>query len=447
MIAARYICGFSLQIFIYAFFCLYPFWNRFRISRKKAVITALSVFAVLSVPFALVGQFDFTGVYEEPLCNLIFYLAVAFFLVLYIKAINVRLSEKLFVFFVVMSYGFFVTRLISFLFIAFELPMDNHMSPPAALLMTLIINLATAKPIMLLMDRVRMMTDAILEARIWLTLCVVPVLFVPIASAAFFPEILPFGNDIMIPLYFIIFTVFAFIVYAVIFRVMGYIRLQQEEYRIAELLLEGYRNQAESNERIREIHHDVKHHLNVLSAYMEQKDYTGAEQYLQNIAQAANHLPGAAYTAHPLINSILAKFESRAEQAGIRAQFDVVVDSALNMDDVDLCSALANMLENAVEGCAHVSQQQRYIKLKLYSKGNFLYFCCENSCDEGSLKSSSGRFATIKRDADAHGYGLRIIGRIAEKYNGILTTQVRDGVFTLTTNLCLVSETEEQGVK
>ena len=38
MIALRYFCGFSLQIFPYAFFCLYPFRDRFRLSTKKTML-------------------------------------------------------------------------------------------------------------------------------------------------------------------------------------------------------------------------------------------------------------------------------------------------------------------------------------------------------------------------------------------------------------------------
>ena len=443
MIALRYICGFFLQIFIYAFFCVYPFWDMFRISRRKAVIAALSVFTVLAVPFALTGQLGFAGTYEEMLCNIIFYVGVIFFLTLYLKAIDVRLSEKLFVFFVVMSYGFLVTRLVSFIFVSFSLPMDNHMYPPAALLITLTVNLVASKPVMLLMDRVRLMVDARLEARIWRTLCVVPILFVPIASAAFFPEILPFEDNILIPLYSIIFTIFAFIVYAVIFRVMGYIRRQQDEYLTAERTLEGYRNQAQSHERIRELHHEIKHHLNALSAYMEQKDYHGAQRYLQNIVEDTSQLPAVTYTAHPLINSILTEFASRAEREGTSTEYDVVVDSRLNMDDVDLCSVLTNILENAAEGCARVPETKRFIRFKLYSKGNFLYFNCENSCDESSLKRNNVRFSTTKDGSGAHGYGLRIIGGIAEKHNGILTTQAHNSVFTLTTNLCLDDPSKE----
>ena len=69
MIALRYFCGFSLQIFPYAFFCLYPFRDRFRLSTKKTMLMALSIFIVMVIPFSLIAQFNIGGDYKELIWN------------------------------------------------------------------------------------------------------------------------------------------------------------------------------------------------------------------------------------------------------------------------------------------------------------------------------------------------------------------------------------------
>ena len=48
----------------------------------------------------------------------------------------------------------------------------------------------------------------------------------------------------------------------------------------------------------------------------------------------------------------------------------------------------------------------------------------------------------VKTNSDRHGYGLKIINGIAEKYNGILNVQVRGGFFAVTTTLCLDENNE-----
>ena len=115
----------------------------------------------------------------------------------------------------------------------------------------------------------------------------------------------------------------------------------------------------------------------------------------------------------------------------------ISIGRSLNMEDIDLCRMLTNILENAVEGCQKVSEEQRIIRLNLHSKGNFLFIKCENSCNEDNLRITNGKYKSSKKNSDKHGYGLKIINGIAEKYNGILNVQVRGGFFAVTTTLCL----------
>ena len=408
MIALRYFCGFSLQIFPYAFFCLYPFRDRFRLSTKKTMLMALSIFIVMVIPFSLIAQFNIGGDYRELIWNVIFYIALLLFGIFYCFSIQAKAAEKLFVFFVVMSYGFFVL----------------------------------AKPFLMLMERIRTMINADLESRIWKILCSLPALFILIASIAQFSSIINLSNNIVVHVMFVLFAVFAFMVYAVFFSVMGYIRSKQEEQRISERMLESYRNQAENNEHILEIHHEIRHHMNALSSYLNQEDYAGARQYTQKFTEEAEELPFVTYTANALVNSILSEFAERASRYKAIVEYSIVIGRSLNMEDIDLCRMLTNILENAVEGCQKVSEEQRIIRLNLHSKGNFLFIKCENSCNEDNLRITNGKYKSSKKNSDKHGYGLKIINGIAEKYNGILNVQVRGGFFAVTTTLCLDENNE-----
>ena len=231
-------------------------------------------------------------------------------------------------------------------------------------------------------------------------------------------------------------------VYAVFFSVMGYIRSKQEEQRISERMLESYRNQAENNEHILEIHHEIRHHMNALSSYLKQEDYAGARQYTQKFTEEAEELPFVTYTANALVNSILSEFAERASRYKAIVEYSIIISRRLNMEDIDLCRMLTNILENAVEGCQKVSEGQRIIRLNLHSKGNFLFIKCENSCNEDNLRITNGKYKSSKKNSDRHGYGLKIINGIAEKYNGILSVQVHDGFFAVTTTLCLDENNE-----
>ena len=71
MIALRYVCGFLLQTLPYAFFCCYPFWERFKINKNHAVLIAAVFLAVAAVPFTIVGAGGFGGERNEFYTNVI----------------------------------------------------------------------------------------------------------------------------------------------------------------------------------------------------------------------------------------------------------------------------------------------------------------------------------------------------------------------------------------
>ena len=92
---------------------------------------ALSIFIVMVIPFSLIAQFNIGGDYKELISNAIFYIALLLFGMLYCFIIQAKTVEKLFVFFVVMSYGFFVTSTVTFLHRTFRFPIRSfYVSAP-----------------------------------------------------------------------------------------------------------------------------------------------------------------------------------------------------------------------------------------------------------------------------------------------------------------------------
>ena len=79
MIALRYFCGFFLQIFPYAFFCMFPFRDRFSEGEGKGkraccfICTFYFRLDWLSL-FCTVAQLNVGGAYKETIWNIIFIL-------------------------------------------------------------------------------------------------------------------------------------------------------------------------------------------------------------------------------------------------------------------------------------------------------------------------------------------------------------------------------------
>lgn len=101
-----------------------------------------------------------------------------------------------------------------------------------------------------------------------------------------------------------------------------------------------------------------------------------------------------------------------------------------------------NMLDNALEASrAGEELDGRFIRFQVKLSGNFLAFRCENSCRAGSLRlNGKGWPQTTKPEPEAHGFGLRQMRRIAEKYGSILDISHTEQTFTVQTALCLPQE-------
>ena len=79
---------------------------------------------------------------------------------------------------------------------------------------------------------------------------------------------------------------------------------------------------------------------------------------------------------------------------------------------------MSNLAKNAVEAVAHLTEKERKIYfLVSQGKGN-LRIRMENTYT-GNLKiDKNGNIRTIKKDARNHGYGVKNVMKIIEKYDG-----------------------------
>ena len=80
-------------------------------------------------------------------------------------------------------------------------------------------------------------------------------------------------------------------------------------------------------------------------------------------------------------------------------------------------------------------QPAAYINLEIRKNQRFLFIECENSVAPGE-NLEPGQ-ATLKDDAKEHGFGLKTMSAVAEKYASITQIQREPGRFVVRTNLCL----------
>ena len=102
------------------------------------------------------------------------------------------------------------------------------------------------------------------------------------------------------------------------------------------------------------------------------------------------------------------------------------------LTEADIYSLLGNALGNAVDACRRLEEKKRQISMIIRHSGDLVSISVTNYY-QGQLRFEEDLPVTSQPDAeDFHGYGMKSMQAIAQKYGGKLKVKAEDGVFNLT---------------
>lgn len=191
---------------------------------------------------------------------------------------------------------------------------------------------------------------------------------------------------------------------------------------------EQYRQSRENIEAINRKYHDLKHQIGVIRL---EPSAEKREEYLNQLESGIQGIGPMQKTGNDVLDTIL--FSKQLYCAKHRIAMMVVADGARLgfMDVMDICSVFGNALDNAIESVLKLpDKEKRLIRIAVYTQNNFLMIRVENYF-EGPLQMEDGEFKTTKRDKGRHGYGIKSIHCIAEKYGGSVSAEAQDNWFHL----------------
>ena len=144
------------------------------------------------------------------------------------------------------------------------------------------------------------------------------------------------------------------------------------------------------------------------------------------------HTEYGAYCSHNLLNALLNCTFSNEVLSRMVFQTQILgLPEQLPLEDIDLCSLLSNILENAIEGCDRLPEgAEKQISCQILTRSGHLYINCVNTCPDDIVKRS-GRFVSSKPEPQLHGYGLRYIEMCVAKYDGLFQANHCGGRFNV----------------
>jgi len=184
-----------------------------------------------------------------------------------------------------------------------------------------------------------------------------------------------------------------------------------------------YEASKESAQLINEKYHDLKHLLKSFRGTVPQEQLDRLKQSIAAYERPAN-------SGNEVLDVLL------AEKIGLCQQRNIVLTCNLGQTDfsfveeLDLYSLFQNALTNAINAVSELPEDtERFISLSAARDGNMLTVHMENPCRE-DISFVDGLPQT-REDPDWHGFGMKSMTRVAEKYGGMLTVEQRGRLFLL----------------
>jgi Signal transduction histidine kinase regulating citrate/malate metabolism len=174
--------------------------------------------------------------------------------------------------------------------------------------------------------------------------------------------------------------------------------------------------------------HDYHNHLQTLKAHLKLGQVREAQVYLDRLELDLDNINQLIESGNVNLDAILNSKLSLALKEDIEINYKAEVPQVLTVSDIDLCVLIGNLIDNAVEACNKMTEQEgaKFVRLYIGVLKKQLYISVTNATNE-QVRKMDEDYITTKRGN--HGHGLKRINNIVEKYEGYINRKNEPGVF------------------
>lgn len=172
--------------------------------------------------------------------------------------------------------------------------------------------------------------------------------------------------------------------------------------------------------------HDYHNHLQVIKAQLALGNLEEAKQYLDELERDLDRVDTYVKSGNLMVDAILNSKLSLAQQKKIEVNCKAQVPERIPVEDVDLCVILGNLLDNALEACEQIPKERRFLRIYMVVNKSQLYLSVQNAAKE-ELNFEERNYITNKRGN--HGFGMRRVKAMVDKYEGFLNLANEPGIF------------------
>lgn len=203
-----------------------------------------------------------------------------------------------------------------------------------------------------------------------------------------------------------------------------------------ELLEKRYQEMELLVEENRHITHDINNHILALNGLCKNENIEGIQNYLQEMGRDFFEISEKKWTGNETLDMLLNQKKVEAERQKILFEINSTFICELPLSDKELASLFGNLLDNAIEACQGMESKNQFIKIQIERKYYLVNLIIKNSIEKIPI-IKNGEIVSTKMDGKAHGYGLKNVKRIIEKYEGVMSLRADEEQFIVSISFFL----------
>ncbi len=193
-----------------------------------------------------------------------------------------------------------------------------------------------------------------------------------------------------------------------------------------------YEDSLEQYEDMRRFRHDINNHIFMMTKLSEENRIDELKKYISEMSKNYESLCSI-HTGNFIADCMISRTVQELEKdKDFVFELDGHFPKSSIMEDIDLCALLSNLLDNAREALEKV-ETRKYLQIEVKRYQSCCYLVVRNTVQDEKIDFSK----SSKTDQKSHGYGIKSIRKIVEKYCGEVTWKCTDNMVEVRISLVI----------
>lgn len=189
-----------------------------------------------------------------------------------------------------------------------------------------------------------------------------------------------------------------------------------------------YMSLKENQLKMRQLYHDMKNHI-ICMKKLNECGYT-TKDYVDNIENKIISYNNMFDTGNILLDIILSEKKKTCDYKNINFECNINFTKCDFIDIEDVCSIFSNILDNAIEACEKIKDNDKSISLEGKIIEKFFVLKATNT-KSNKINIKNKKVISDKKDKFLHGLGIKSIKNSVEKYKGETVIEYTDNSFAI----------------